>query len=161
MSLKFKSYSCWVSRAHTFPLFLIPRERHFLSFSRREHFGKIYFYSPRIVLNQSTHRRKSNDKSFSELQMNGNLYGGYNTIDNRSKSRSRSLVRKTNYQSQIFDPMPIYANSLYRSELVHTIINCSEGSGICLGPAAPNGRGFIITHVIPDSTADRWVTLVV
>lgn len=91
-----------------------------------------------------------------EMQMSQNLYG-YNTIDSRKTVRSRSnFSRKTNYQSQIFDPMAIYANSgLYRSELVHTIIDCSQGSGICLGPPAPNGRGFIINHVIQDSAADR------
>lgn len=93
--------------------------------------------------------------SFFSTDLQNNLYG-YNTVDSRAKSRSRSLIRKTNFQSQIFDPMPIYANSgLYRTELVHTIIDCSEGSGICVGPPAPNGRGFIITHVIPESSADR------
>lgn len=67
-----------------------------------------------------------------------------------------NFVRKTSYQSQIFDPMPLYANAgLYRTELVHTIIDCSQGSGVCLGPPAPSGRGFLITHVIPDSVADR------
>lgn len=91
------------------------------------------------------------------MQMSQNLYG-YNTIDSRKTVRSRSTTfsRKTNYQSQLFDPMAIYANSgLYRSELVHTIIDCSQGSGICLGPPAPNGRGYIINHVIQDSAADR------
>uniref|UniRef100_A0A336K412 CSON000472 protein n=1 Tax=Culicoides sonorensis TaxID=179676 RepID=A0A336K412_CULSO len=91
-----------------------------------------------------------------EMQLSQTLYG-YNTVDSRKTVRSRSnFSRKTNYQSQIYDPMEIYANSgLYRSELVHTIIDCSQGSGICLGPPAPNGRGLIISHVIRDSAADR------
>lgn len=88
--------------------------------------------------------------------MNGNIYG-YSTIDSRAKNRNnRNFGRKTCYQSQIFDSMPLYANSgLYRTELVHTIIECSQGSGICLGPPAPSGRGFLVTHVVPDSAADR------
>lgn len=44
---------------------------------------------------------------------------------------------------------------LCKAETIQLVLDCSQGSGICLGPKTPCGRGFIIAQVVPDSVAER------
>lgn len=44
---------------------------------------------------------------------------------------------------------------LCRSETEQIVLDCSQGSGICLGPQTPCGRGYIIAQILPDSVAER------
>lgn len=39
------------------------------------------------------------------------------------------------------------------SEVIQVILDCSQGSGVIIGPKS--GQGYTITHIIPDSVADH------
>lgn len=39
------------------------------------------------------------------------------------------------------------------SEIIQVILDCSQGSGLVIGPKS--GQGYTITHIIPDSVADH------
>ncbi|XP_055615895.1 glutamate receptor-interacting protein 2 isoform X2 [Toxorhynchites rutilus septentrionalis] len=88
---------------------------------------------------------------------------GFNTVDSRknlASNKSRRLVRKSSL------PQPAENGSgpagtlhpnmgLCKAETIQLVLDCSQGSGICLGPKTPCGRGFIIAQVLPDSVAER------
>jgi glutamate receptor-interacting protein len=44
---------------------------------------------------------------------------------------------------------------LCRSETIQVVLDCTQGSGICLGPQTPCGRGYIIAQVLTDSVSER------
>ncbi|XP_059616691.1 glutamate receptor-interacting protein 2 [Phlebotomus argentipes] len=76
---------------------------------------------------------------------------GFNTLESR-KMRQKKFMRKSS--------LPLLETSgsgslMCRSEIVQVVLDCSQGSGICLGAPSPCGRGFTIAQVIPDSVADR------
>ncbi|XP_062539767.1 glutamate receptor-interacting protein 2 isoform X2 [Armigeres subalbatus] len=86
---------------------------------------------------------------------------GFNTVDSRKNlsaaAKSRRLVRK----SSLPQPTENGAGTLHpnvglcKAESVQLVLDCSQGSGICLGPKTPCGRGYIIAQIVPDSVAER------
>uniref|UniRef100_A0A182K4N7 PDZ domain-containing protein n=1 Tax=Anopheles christyi TaxID=43041 RepID=A0A182K4N7_9DIPT len=83
---------------------------------------------------------------------------GFNTVDSRknlSNSKHRRLLRKSSLPQTSEDGLLHSSVGLCRAEKIHLILDCSQGSGICLGPKTPCGRGFVIAQVLPDSVAER------
>ncbi|XP_058445498.1 glutamate receptor-interacting protein 1 [Malaya genurostris] len=83
---------------------------------------------------------------------------GFNTVDSRKNlaaNKNRRLVRKSSL------PQPAENGTLHpnmglcKAETIQLVLDCSQGSGICLGPKTPCGRGYIIAQILPDSVAER------
>ncbi|KAL9696258.1 hypothetical protein quinque_015543 [Culex quinquefasciatus] len=84
---------------------------------------------------------------------------GFNTVDSRknlSAAKNRRLVRKSSLPQPAENGGGLHPNvGLCKAETIQLVLDCSQGSGICLGPKTPCGRGFIIAQVVPDSVAER------
>jgi glutamate receptor-interacting protein len=53
-------------------------------------------------------------------------------------------------------PATLHPNyGLCRSETIQVVLDCTQGSGICLGPQTPCGRGYIIAQILADSPSER------
>ncbi|XP_035793877.1 glutamate receptor-interacting protein 1-like [Anopheles albimanus] len=103
---------------------------------------------------------------------------GFNTVDSRKNliggpggpggptaaAKNRRLLRKSSLPQSMEpqlqapgpgpgpQPPPV---GLCKTEQIHIILDCSQGSGICLGPKTACGRGYVIAQVLPDSVAER------
>lgn len=78
-------------------------------------------------------------------------------MDSR-KTATATMRRKMARKSSLpLDPSgTLHSNTgLCRSETVQVVLDCAQGSGLCLGLQTPCGRGYVISQVIPDSVADR------
>uniref|UniRef100_A0A182NVG5 PDZ domain-containing protein n=1 Tax=Anopheles dirus TaxID=7168 RepID=A0A182NVG5_9DIPT len=83
---------------------------------------------------------------------------GFNTVDSRknlSGNKHRRLLRKSSLPQTSEDGLLHPSVGLCRAEKIHLILDCSQGSGICLGPKTACGRGFVIAQILPDSVAER------
>uniref|UniRef100_A0A182IZY9 PDZ domain-containing protein n=1 Tax=Anopheles atroparvus TaxID=41427 RepID=A0A182IZY9_ANOAO len=83
---------------------------------------------------------------------------GFNTVDSRknaASSKHRRLLRKSSLPQTAEDGLLHSAVGLCKVERIHIILDCSQGSGICLGPKTACGRGFVIAQILPDSVAER------
>ncbi|XP_053658090.1 glutamate receptor-interacting protein 2 [Anopheles marshallii] len=83
---------------------------------------------------------------------------GFNTVDSRknlASNKHRRLLRKSSLPQTTEDGLLHPTVGLCRAEKIHIILDCSQGSGICLGPKSPCGRGFVIAQIMPDSVAER------
>uniref|UniRef100_A0A182W5C6 PDZ domain-containing protein n=1 Tax=Anopheles minimus TaxID=112268 RepID=A0A182W5C6_9DIPT len=83
---------------------------------------------------------------------------GFNTVDSRknlNSNKHRRLLRKSSLPQTSEDGLLHSTVGLCRAEKIHIILDCSQGSGICLGPKSPCGRGFVIAQILPDSVAER------
>ncbi|XP_065078227.1 glutamate receptor-interacting protein 1 [Ochlerotatus camptorhynchus] len=86
---------------------------------------------------------------------------GFNTVDSRKNlsaaAKSRRLVRKSSLpQPAENGGATLHPNvGLCKAETIQLVLDCSQGSGICLGPKTPCGRGYIIAQILPDSVAER------
>ncbi|XP_055608895.1 glutamate receptor-interacting protein 2 isoform X2 [Uranotaenia lowii] len=89
---------------------------------------------------------------------------GYNTVDSRKHlsgagNKNRRLVRKSSLpQASVENGSSgaLHPNvGLCKAETIQLVLDCSQGSGICLGPKTPCGRGFLIAQIVPDSVAER------
>lgn len=70
-------------------------------------------------------------------------------------SRTGKFTRKSSLPLE--NTNTLYANQrLCRTESVQVVLDCSNGSGICLGSQSPCGRGYIITQILEDSVAERY-----
>uniref|UniRef100_A0A1B0D227 PDZ domain-containing protein n=1 Tax=Phlebotomus papatasi TaxID=29031 RepID=A0A1B0D227_PHLPP len=91
-------------------------------------------------------------------QQNGNSAKyGFNTLESR-KMRQKKFMRKSSLpllESSGSGGLVSGSIGLCRSETVQVVLDCSQGSGICLGGPSPCSRGFVIAQIIPDSVADR------
>ncbi|GAB0094041.1 glutamate receptor-interacting protein 2 [Sergentomyia squamirostris] len=88
-------------------------------------------------------------------QPNGNCAKyGFNTLESR-KMRQKKFMRKSSLPLLESSGLVSSNVGLCRSEMVQVMLDCSQGSGICLGGPSACGRGFTIAQVIPDSVADR------
>lgn len=99
--------------------------------------------------------------------------GNFNTIDSRKTARQRKFLRKSsvapsgtgkiiNICRTFLVRCPnhcLFAGTLHsnvgvcRSEIIQVVLDCSQGSGIIIGPKS--GQGFTITQIVPDSVAER------
>uniref|UniRef100_A0A1B0CGV4 Putative glutamate receptor-interacting protein 1 isoform x2 n=1 Tax=Lutzomyia longipalpis TaxID=7200 RepID=A0A1B0CGV4_LUTLO len=81
---------------------------------------------------------------------------GFNTMESR-KMRQKKFMRKSSLPLLESSGSGLMSASvgLCRSETVQVVLDCSQGSGICLGAPSSCGRGHIIAQVIPESVADR------
>uniref|UniRef100_A0A182P399 PDZ domain-containing protein n=1 Tax=Anopheles epiroticus TaxID=199890 RepID=A0A182P399_9DIPT len=83
---------------------------------------------------------------------------GFNTVDSRknlSSNKHRRLLRKSSLPQTSEDGVLHPTVGLCRAEKIHLILDCSQGSGICLGPKTTCGRGYVIAQILPDSVAER------
>ncbi|XP_061517693.1 glutamate receptor-interacting protein 1 isoform X1 [Anopheles gambiae] len=87
---------------------------------------------------------------------------GFNTVDSRknlagggNSKHARRLLRKSSLPQTAEDGLLQSSGGLCRAEKIHLILDCSAGSGICLGPKTACGRGFLIAQILPDSVAER------
>lgn len=87
---------------------------------------------------------------------------GFNTVDSRknlasggNSKHARRLLRKSSLPQTAEDGLLQSSGGLCRAEKIHLILDCSAGSGICLGPKTTCGRGFLIAQILPDSVAER------
>ncbi|XP_055551406.1 glutamate receptor-interacting protein 1 isoform X1 [Wyeomyia smithii] len=87
---------------------------------------------------------------------------GFNTVDSRKNlaaNKNRRLVRKSSLPQPAENGGSVGALhpnvGLCKAETIQLVLDCSQGSGICLGPKTPCGRGYIIAQVLPDSVAER------
>ncbi|XP_062700222.1 glutamate receptor-interacting protein 2 isoform X2 [Aedes albopictus] len=85
---------------------------------------------------------------------------GFNTVDSRKNisaaAKSRRLVRKSSLPQPTENGATLHPNvGLCKAETIQLVLDCSQGSGICLGPKTPCGRGYIIAQIMPDSVAER------
>jgi len=112
-------------------------------------------------------------------------YNGYNTLDPRLQQNTlmhKTNLRKSSLQLDVVTP-GITSNcstdcvsnnstnsnnsgiitiiepttGLCRTVTIQVDIDCSQNSGIRIGPTLNNERGFLITQIIPDSFAERLV----
>ncbi|XP_058127372.1 glutamate receptor-interacting protein 1 [Anopheles ziemanni] len=83
---------------------------------------------------------------------------GFNTVDSRknvASNKHRRLLRKSSLPQTAEDGLLHPTVGLCKIEKIHIILDCSQGSGICLGPKTSCGRGFVIAQILPDSVAER------
>ncbi|XP_053678413.1 glutamate receptor-interacting protein 2 [Anopheles nili] len=83
---------------------------------------------------------------------------GFNTVDsrkNQTSNKHRRLVRKSSLPQTSEDGLVHSSVGLCRAEKIHLILDCSQGSGLVLGPKTACGRGFVIAQILPDSVAER------
>ncbi|XP_050101210.1 glutamate receptor-interacting protein 1 [Anopheles aquasalis] len=90
------------------------------------------------------------------------LGGGTSTVAGAATTKNRRLLRKSSLPQSMEPqlqglpaPAPALAVGLCKTEQIHIILDCSQGSGICLGPKTACGRGYVIAQVLPDSVAER------
>lgn len=101
--------------------------------------------------------------------------GNFNTIDSRKTARQRKFLRKSSVapsgtgtsccallvelkQKSESPSLPItgtlHSNvGVCRSETIQVVLDCSQGSGIVIGPKC--GQGYTITQIMPESVAER------
>lgn len=74
-------------------------------------------------------------------------------MDSRKTTMRRKLARKS---SLPLENGTMHSSSgLCRPETIQVVLDCSQGSGLCLGPQATCGGGYLISQILPESVADR------
>ena len=51
--------------------------------------------------------------------------------------------------------MPLDNLALCRTEQIQIVLDCTQGSGLCLSPQSSNGHGFTVTKILNESMAER------
>lgn len=75
-------------------------------------------------------------------------------MDSRKTLKNRKFARKSSLP--LDGAGTLHPNfGLCRTESIHIVLDCSQGSGICLGQMSSCGRGYTITQIVPDSVAER------
>ncbi|XP_031627777.1 glutamate receptor-interacting protein 2 isoform X2 [Contarinia nasturtii] len=111
-------------------------------------------YSPEDVM---SFLNGPSDRGFTQLQIlpvHAIQRKGYNTLDSRKTPKQKRYIRKGSVGPSGSSSSPLYANAgLCHAETSQVMLDCSQGSGIVIGTKI--GQGYAITHIIPDSAADR------
>lgn len=51
--------------------------------------------------------------------------------------------------------LPLDNLALCRTEQIQIVLDCTQGSGLCLSPQSSNGHGFTVTKILNESMAER------
>lgn len=75
-------------------------------------------------------------------------------MDPRKTPKLNHLANKKFYRKSSL-PLDQSTLGLCRSETVQLVLDCTQGSGLCLAGPAPSGQGFVVTKILQDSVAER------
>ncbi|XP_037932105.1 glutamate receptor-interacting protein 2-like, partial [Teleopsis dalmanni] len=106
---------------------------------------------------KSRQRQRFVRKSSLPLESGGNSSGG-SSGPGSSASGGSSGSAGGNSSTSVVGTNALHHTSnmgICRAETFPVLLDCSQGSGIILGPQTPCGRAITIAQIMPDSVADR------